>query len=383
MRYGEGLPSGRLERSISRSGREDHDEKNELQRIPAGSGRGHCVFTAAVFTRPDERATRLWELWYQQAFADGKADVKIGQIGIDQEFLVSQGAALYVNAAMGWPALPAADLYAGGPAFPLATPAVRFRVQPNDSVTVLAGVFDDNPPGGPFDDDDQLRGSEASGTRFNMTTGALCIAEVQYALNPPPPPDSKAKSTGLPGTYKLGAWYDSGRFPDQRFTASGGLLAEGGVARMDSNNYSIYGVADQAIWREEGGPRMASVFGRLMGAPGDRNLVDWNLNAGLNLKGLVPGRCDDTLGIGYGWAHISGAAADFDRDSSSGSFPYPVRDSESFIELTYQCPITPWWTIQPDLQYIMNPGGGISNPLNPSKMVGNELVLGVRTTINF
>ena len=69
-----------------------------------------------------ERTTRLWELWYQQAFAGDKANVRIGQLGIDQEFIVSQGASLYVNAEMGWPVLPAYDLYAGGPANPLYPP---------------------------------------------------------------------------------------------------------------------------------------------------------------------------------------------------------------------------------------------------------------------
>ncbi|MGC9196234.1 MAG: carbohydrate porin [Syntrophobacteraceae bacterium] len=331
-----------------------------------------------------ERTTRLWELWYQQSFAGGKADIKVGQVGIDQEFIVSQGASLYLNAMMGWPVLPASDLYAGGPAFPLSSPAVRLRYQPEDSVTMLVGVFDDNPPGGAFDDDSQLRGSEASGTRFNMATGALCIAEMQYAINPPAP---GGKSTGLAGTYKLGAWYDSGRFPDQRFTASGLSLVDpegNGIARMVNNNYSIYGVADQAIWRQEGGARMVSVFGRLMGAPGDENLIDWSLNAGINVTGLLPGRPNDVCGLGYGWAHISGAAADLDRDTSfySGA-PYPVRGTESFIELTYQCQITPWWTIQPDLQYIMDPGGGVLNPMHPSGLIANELVMGLRTVINF
>ncbi len=331
-----------------------------------------------------DRTTRLWELWYQQSFAGGKADVKAGQVGIDQEFIVSQGASLYLNAMMGWPVLPASDLYAGGPAFPLSSPAVRLRYQPDDSLTMLAGVFDDNPPGGAFDDDSQLRDSEASGTRFNMTTGALCIAEIQYAINPPAP---GGKSTGLAGTYKLGAWYDSGKFPDQRFTASGLSLADpqgNGIARMVNNNYSIYAVADQAIWRQEGGSRMVAIFGRLMGAPGDCNLIDWSLNAGVNVTGLLPGRDNDVCGIGYGWAHISGAAADLDRDTSfySGA-PYPVRGAESFIEVTYQCQIAPWWTIQPDLQYIINPGGGVLNPLNPSGLIGNELVIGVRTVINF
>lgn len=131
-----------------------------------------------------ERTTRLWELWFQQAFANGKADVKIGQQGVDQELIISQCCSLYLNAMTGWPVLPAVDLYAGGPAFPLSSPAIRVRVRPNESLTLLGGVFDDNPPGGPFDDDSQLRDNEASGTRFNMTTGALFIGEIQYAAKP-------------------------------------------------------------------------------------------------------------------------------------------------------------------------------------------------------
>ncbi|MDR3566773.1 MAG: carbohydrate porin [Syntrophobacteraceae bacterium] len=336
-----------------------------------------------------QRTTRLWELWFQQAFLGGKADVKIGQIGIDQEFLLSQCCSIYLNAMMGWPVLPAADLYAGGPAFPLSSPAVRLRVQPGDSLSLLAGVFDDNPPGGSFDDDAQLRDDEASGTRFNMTTGALFIGEVQYALNSPPGVSGCGYkgAAGLPGAYKLGAWFDTAKFPDRRFSASGLSLADPAgeqTPRMDRNNYSIYAIADQAVWREPGGPRMVSAFVRFMGAPHDRNLVDWSLNAGVNVTPLLPGRLNDVLGIGYGWAHVSGRAADLDRDTSfySGA-PYPVRGAEQFIEITCRFQIAPGWIIQPDLQYIIDPGGGVSDPLNPSGLVGNELVLGLRTIINF
>jgi porin len=43
----------------------------------------------------------------------------------------------------------------------------------------------------------------------------------------------------------------------------------------------------------------------------------------------------------------------------------------------------PWWQIQPDIQYVFNPGGGIVNPDNLNQRVKNEAVLGVRTTISF
>src|SRR6202034_1908140 len=50
-----------------------------------------------------DRATRLWELWYQQKFADANIDVKIGQQSLDQEFMISSNALLFVNTSFGWP----------------------------------------------------------------------------------------------------------------------------------------------------------------------------------------------------------------------------------------------------------------------------------------
>ncbi len=114
-----------------------------------------------------QRATRLWELWYQQGFLDGRLDVKVGQQSLDQEFIGSQGSGLFINTAMGWPLVPSVDLYAGGAAYPLASLGVRVRAQPAANVSVLGGVFDDNPPGGPFFDNSQVRGAAQSGTKFN------------------------------------------------------------------------------------------------------------------------------------------------------------------------------------------------------------------------
>src|SRR5579875_1416359 len=114
-----------------------------------------------------DRATRLWELWYRQTLPGMDADVKFGQQSVDQEFLVSDYAGLFINAMNGWPALPSNDLYAGGPVYPLSSLGIRLRAKPAMGLTVLAGVFDDNPPGGSFFNDLQVRDGEASGTRFN------------------------------------------------------------------------------------------------------------------------------------------------------------------------------------------------------------------------
>jgi len=333
------------------------------------------------------RTTRLWELWYQQALLGGKADIKLGQQSVDQEFIVSQYAGPFVNTMMGWPMLPSADLFAGGPAYPLSSPGVRVRAQPSDTLTVLAGVFDDNPPGGPFNNDLQLRGAEASGTKFNLGGGALWIGELQYAANASPAKDCGNIACGLPGTYKLGGWYDSGSFLDERFDTNGVSLASpasNDLARRYRGNFSVYGVIDQMVWREPDGPRSVGVFARAMGAPANRNLIDASLNAGVNMKAPLAGRDNDTFGIGYGWAHVSDRASTLDQDTARFTdTAFPVRSAEHFVEVTYQYQVAPWWQLQPDFQYVINPGGGIQNPQHTSQIIGDEAVFGLRTTITF
>jgi porin len=126
------------------------------------------------------------------------------------------------------------------------------------------------------------------------------------------------------------------------------------------------------------------VFLRAMGAPGDRNLLDFSINGGVVLKAPLPSRDNDVAGVGFGVAKISGAAVGFDQDTAfySGS-PFPIRSTESFIEVTYQCAVTPWLQIQPEFQYFFLPGGGVPNPNSPGNRIGNEAVFGVRTNIVF
>ena len=356
-------------------------------------GRNLGVENAASLQPPSsiaaQRATRLWELWYQQSLLGGRLDLKLGQQSIDQEFMVSQYSGLFLNTVMGWPVIPSIDLYAGGPAYPLSSPGIRIRAQPAPDLTFLAGVFDDNPPGGPLQNDLQVRGAEQSGTRFNLGTGALFIAELQVAINEPPPAETKdAKPAGLPGTYKVGFWYDSGPFADQRFDAAGLSLADpagSGMARLRQHDFSIYALADQMVWRPApDGAQALGAFARIMGAPGDRNLVSFGLDVGATLKAPLPGRDNDSVGIGYGLAKVSGRASALNQDTAFHmATPTPVRSTESFVELTYQAQIAPWWQVQPDFQYVFTPGGGIPDLNQPGKRVGNEAIFGLRTNVAF
>ncbi|AOJ11512.1 carbohydrate porin [Burkholderia mayonis] len=331
-----------------------------------------------------EGATRLWELWYQQSFAGGRADVKIGQQSLDQEFMVSQYAGTFINATFGWPVLPAVDMPAGGPAYPLSSLGVRLRYKPSDAWTVMAGVFDGNPAGG-IGDAQQLN---RHGTNFNVHNGALFIGELQYALNAPPADPKAPQPAGLPGIYKLGVWYNSERFDDPRYDTNGVSLADpasNGIAATHRGNYGFYAVADQMVWRPSAdSPRSLNVFARVMGAPGDRNAVDFALNAGVTLKAPFAGRDNDTAGLAVSYAKVGSHARGIDGDTGVFTTPgYPVRRAETLVEATYQYQVTPWWQLQADFQYAFRPGGGIPNPNEPGSRIGNEAIVGVRTTIIF
>jgi porin len=323
-----------------------------------------------------DNATRLWELWYDQAFDHGRADVKFGQQSIDNEFMASKYSALFVNTMAGWPLVPSDDLYAGGPAYPLSSLGARVLFKPADNEAILFGVFDDNPPGGAFADDPQSL--DAGGTKFNTNTGGLIIGEFQYAT----------KLSGLAGSYKIGFWYDTGSFPDQAIDNTGRSLANpasSGNPLMRRHNYSLYGVVDQTIWQSTADKsRTLNLFARVMGAPGDRNLIGFAFNGGATITAPLPGRDNDTAGIDIGIGRVGSSIAAYDRalGAYSGT-PYPVQGVETLFEATYQMQLTPWWQVQPDIQYVVNPGAGIPDPLNPTHTLRNELVVGVRTNLTF
>jgi porin len=328
--------------------------------------------------------TRLWEAWYQQKFLDqDRMDIKVGQQSLDQEFIGSQNANYFVNTMFGWPMVPSADLPGGGPAYPLSAPGVRVRVKPTNSLTFLAGVFTGSPSPDNNNPDSQI--ANASGTNFRFNSGTLAIAEVQYSYPALGSMVSTDDAHPLSGTYKLGIWYDSENFADQQYDNTGQSLAlTGGTPQPHRGDYSIYAVGDQMLWHSQYvDDRTLNFFTRIMGTPEiNRNLIDFSLNAGFTLHEPIFGRDDDTFGVGLGYAKISPSVAAYDTALTTSGTYTPAQSSETFIEATYQAQITPWWQLQPDIQYVFNPGGGILDP-NTGLKVGNELVLGIRTNILF
>jgi porin len=317
-------------------------------------------------------STRLNEIWLQQSVFDGRLDIKLGQQSADLEFITSEYEDLFINSGFGWPTLPAVDLPSGGPAYPLPTPGIRLRAKPSDAITTLVGLYNGSPAGLRPGDPQRIDGS---GTRFDVSSGYFAIGEVQYAINHGEHP------SGLPGTYKLGAWYNSNRFGDALYANGDTAQPPGvllGIPRSVRGDWSVYGTLDQLVYRaapdSDGGLALTA---RAMGAPADRNLVDLFIQGGATYKGAF-GRDNDTMGIGVEWARI-GARARL-GDALAG---LPARSGEAVIEATYQAQIEPWWQLQPDLQVIVNPGGGVLDPDVPDRRLGTAAVLGLRSIVTF
>lgn len=336
-----------------------------------------------------EATTRLWEAWYQQKFLDGKMDIKLGQQSLDQEFIVSQYAGTFMGTMFGWPAIPSYDMTAGGPAYPLSGLGVRLRGKLTDQLTLLTGVFAGDPAGTSNSDSQQ---ANKHGTTFNMHGGSLWISELQYGLNQPGDGQlDDGKPKGLPGTYKLGAWYQTAKFADQRYDDTGLSLQDpnsSGNAAQHSGNYSIYAIADQMLWRPaEDSSRTFNAFTRLMWAPGDRNEVSFSANAGITLTAPFDGRDNDVAGLAVGYVQVGNHTRGNDEDYASfnANSLYPIRNNETFVEATYQYQITPWWQLQGDLQYTLKPGAGVvsSNDSTQTQRIPNAWVVGLKTVITF
>jgi porin len=335
------------------------------------------------------RSTRLFEMWYQQGFFDNKFDIKIGEIDLDTEFIISQYASLFLNASFGWPLSPSINLYSGGPSWPLASPAVRLRYRPNDELTLMFAAADDNPTGHSFYNfvDPSNQTADPGGTNFNLGIGALLIGELQYAVTLGGGEKEKRRDSGLPGIYRLGGFYDTAAFPDEAFDTSGQFLASpysNGYPMMHKGNWMVYGIVDQMLWHPSpDSPTAIGFFMRPMGNGRDRNVLSFSIDAGFTLKAPFQGCDNDTVGVGWGIGLVSSRAQSYDIASTYYcACAYPIRSSENHFELTYQAQVTPWLVVQPDFQYIWNPGGGIPNETTGTK-IGNEAIFGVHASTAF
>jgi porin len=324
------------------------------------------------------RDTKLYDLWIEQKLLGGRLSIRIGQEGANDEMMITQYGALFLNSSFGFPGLPAADLPSGGPNYPLATPFARVMYQATDQISLTGAIYTSD-PAPPGTGDPQAR--DASGTAFRLNDDALSFGELWYSVNQDP------NATGLPGTYKLGFWYSSSRFPDQRRDKAGLSLANPastGVPRSHPGGYAVYAIADQMVWKQPGSKDGGiGLFLLAMGAPQSYNLSNLYIDGGMNWKGAFRRRENDVFGFGVAYLGISPAKRGFGNDviffTGSGS---RYSSNETVLEATYLYQLSPWLTLQPDAQYVINPGAGIPSGSSHTPLK-NALIMGIRTSLTF
>lgn len=314
------------------------------------------------------RTTRLFTAWLQYGdpgynkenpSSSDRFSLRVGQLAADDEFLTSPTAGGLINGTFGWAAIQSANITNGGPAYPLATPGARIQVRPIDELAIRAAIFAGDPAGrGCNGGNPQVCNN--NGLAFSTSGGALAMVEAELGVN-----QAKA-AKGLPGVYKIGFWYATADYADARFPLTN-----------HDGNFGVYGVADQTVWQR--GATSVSLFTRAGAVPTNRNTVSFYIDGGVGVKGLIPGRADDSLTFGVAYEKISPDAIAADRDAA---LPV-VRSNETVFEVSYAAQIAPWWVVQPDFQYIVRPGGNVAEPGNPAVPVKNAAVIGIRSVLKF
>ena len=314
-------------------------------------------------------SARIWELWLEQSAAGGAVAARLGVIALDAAgFATTSVGALFVGSTFGFPDGMALDLPLGGPAYPLSAPGMLLTLKPAGTLSLMAGVLSGDPGGGPG----ATYPPEAypTGTVFSTSGGALAVAQATLALNP------GGTAPGLQATFKLGAWYDSsGRYIDL-------ATANAPVPVRHPGDWGVWATAEGPLYRAPGGTdRGLSGFARVAVSPPPASLIDRYADAGLAWKGPFAGRDNDLAGLAVAYAHVGASAQAADRALQAADPLYPVRNSEVMLEATYQAAIAPWWTLQPEAQYWVHPGGNVPNPDGAPRR--RAVVAGLRTQVTF
>jgi porin len=136
----------------------------------------------------------------------------------------------------------------------------------------------------------------------------------------------------------------------------------------DGKSFSSSKASEQT--KEAASNQGLACFGRIAFGPQNRNFVGFYFDTGLVYTGLIPTRDEDQVGVGFVYAQLTdGARRTLELDGSRGV------GAEMVLEFTYKAILTPWLYIQPDAQFIINPGA--------TQDLRNAFVLGGRVSINF
>jgi len=286
----------------------------------------------------------LYQVYLQQKLADSRVTLKLGRFSASDDFNASPFYGYSLNNGInGYIRNVLFDTRFS--AYPFPVWAAAFFYDPTPEFNLKLGVFQtsermfDNTQHGL---DWSIRGEDGYTAIFQMGWAP------EFWKQPVSLGQSDGKGTaetvmrGMPGHYHIGMSFSQWDFYP-RFL--GGL---------EDHSYGFYVHGDQMVYQEEpGGDQGLYLFLASGYYPQTQiSIVPFQINFGLNYKGFFPGRNDDRTILHFIYGHLSN---DYARSVQAPRGNH--AESEKVLEFGHRFQVTKWSYFQPDLQYVIDPGG--------------------------
>jgi porin len=303
----------------------------------------------------DTNTAKLLQAWIQRQWEDDRFSVRAGLYDLNSEFYVSHSTGIFMHPSPGIGSELAQTGVNGPSIFPTTSVALRALFRPT-SETYLQAVVLDGVPGDP----DNPRGTHV---QFNEGDGTLRVAEA--GVLPGRRGDGSDENAAATDKYAVGGWSYTARFDDlAAVDASGDPLRRKG-------NRGFYVLAERTLHRAgQHGDGHVDGFVRYGRANADFNQFSSFFQTGLVFSGMVAGRGEDQFALSWTTARTGQPY----RLAAASAGQEATRD-ESVWELTYRAQLAPWLVVQPNLQYVTNPGA--------DAQARDAVVLGLRLEMLF
>ena len=302
---------------------------------------------------------RVQELWFQQSAIGNRVSLLAGRYDVNSEFYIARSGELFLNSSFGMGAEFGLSGFDGPSSFPNTALGTRLAAKPTPNSIWRFAVVDavplDRPDGGIH--------------TFATEDGVLLVSEIGLLSREDTTSGPRRRrfliGRGHTRLYTakvaIGGWYYTARFPDLSDTLANGQP----VLRRGSRG--AYLIVDETVLQGRNNPRALSAF--LQVGIGDRrvNQIGSYTGAGLTFRSPFLSRPEDEIGLGVAAAHVG---SHWVRSPES----LGLADGETAVELTYAAQLSESFALQPDVQYIKNPGA--------TRAVKNALVLGLRAEVS-
>ncbi|MBI9072104.1 MAG: carbohydrate porin [Melioribacteraceae bacterium] len=285
---------------------------------------------------------KLYQAYFTQTLFNDQFSFVVGLYDLNSEYDVRETSSLFINPAHGIGTDYAQSGFNGPSIFPNAGLALSLSYNFTDNFLIRTGIFEGTPtnPNNPYGTQLQLDRNE----------GVLISSEINLEFG------DFAELDNTFARYAIGGWYYTSEFED---IAGQNEL---GNPLKHKGTFGIYAYGEKYLLKTGSSGSLAG-FLRVGMADSKVNQVDYYIGGGLIYYGLF--NENDQLGLAVASAHNSDECR-----CATALDPY-----ETNIELTYSTNIFEWLSIQPDIQYIINPSAEAN--------IENSLVVGTRISVGF